>query len=228
MLGTCRSREIAQHVELWVRSMIQQYRPFLLVRDGFYPEPERVRRIAQSMNFSRREGITGYMSTDAYLPSRLRSYIQGALPMKITRWKDDGTNGIFYCAFAGGGQRETPGVHYDTPLDDITIVVYLTPRLPVDCGTSLWMHKATRLIAPPSRSDSRRLGIPIQTIRDRLESASTRRNSWIEVDRAGYRFNRMVAYPSGLLHSATRHYGSGLADGRIYQTFRIGVDWSTA
>jgi hypothetical protein len=37
----------------------------------------------------------------------------------------------------------------------------------------------------------------------------------------------MVAYPSGMLHSASRHYGSNLRDGRIYQTFRIGVDWSS-
>jgi len=50
---------------------------------------------------------------------------------------------------------------------------------------------------------------------------------WMEMDRIGYRFNRMVAYPSGALHSATNHYGGTLKDMRMYQTFRIGVDWKT-
>ena len=53
------------------------------------------------------------------------------------------------------------------------------------------------------------------------------RSKLIETDRIGYKYNRMVAYPSGALHSATQHYGGTLKDGRIYQTFRIGVDWKT-
>ena len=60
-----------------------------------------------------------------------------------------------------------------------------------------------------------------------LERDSRYRQRWIEIDRVGYRPNRMVAYPSGVLHSATRHHGASLRRGRLYQTFRIGVDWST-
>ena len=50
---------------------------------------------------------------------------------------------------------------------------------------------------------------------------------WIETDRIGYQCNRMVAYPSGCLHSATRHFGGGNDHGRLYQTFRVGVDWAS-
>jgi hypothetical protein len=64
-------------------------------------------------------------------------------------------------------------------------------------------------------------------LRHVLERDAGRRERWIEIDRIGYRPNRMVAYPSGVLHSATRHYGGSLADGRLYQTFRVGVDWGT-
>jgi hypothetical protein len=30
-----------------------------------------------------------------------------------------------------------------------------------------------------------------------------------------------------VLHSATRHHGATAGGGRVYQTFRIGVDWSS-
>ena len=43
----------------------------------------------------------------------------------------------------------------------------------------------------------------------------------------GYARNRMVAYPSGCFHSATRHFGGSNADRRLYQTFRVGVDWAS-
>ena len=64
-------------------------------------------------------------------------------------------------------------------------------------------------------------------LRNQLEEESRQRNKWIEIDRAGYQYNRMVAYPSGMFHSATNHYGGDLENGRIYQTFRIGVDWES-
>jgi hypothetical protein len=64
-------------------------------------------------------------------------------------------------------------------------------------------------------------------LRIQLEHESKDRSKWIEIDRVGNKFNRMVAYPSGAFHSATRHFGSALGTGRIYQTFRIGVDWDS-
>jgi hypothetical protein len=67
----------------------------------------------------------------------------------------------------------------------------------------------------------------VNDIRNCFEKDTKQRSKWIEIDRAGYRFNRLVAYPSGALHSATKHYGSEINDVRLYQTFRIGVDWST-
>jgi hypothetical protein len=64
-------------------------------------------------------------------------------------------------------------------------------------------------------------------LRDLLEKESKMREKWVEIDRIGNRFNRMVAYPSGIFHSATKHFGSNMNNGRIYQTFRVGVDWNT-
>lgn len=204
-------------------------RRFLLVRDDFYSDPEEVRHIAQSMKFELCEGITGYMTSRVYHPPGIKRRLEQVLGVKIKRFDDDPDqgNGIFYQAFSRGEQKEIPGVHYDEPYDDITVLIYLTPDLPLDCGTSLWQHRATGLVNAPTQRDARRLRTTLTALRERLERDSEKRPKWIEIDRAGYRFNRMVAYASGMLHSASRHYGANLRDGRIYQTYRIGVDWSS-
>jgi hypothetical protein len=200
---------------------------FLVVRDDFYEDPDAVRARALEMTYRERAGITGYMSDAAYHQRGVRRRLEQALALKITRWDVDPKegNGIFYCAFARGGRKEVPGVHYDEPVDDVTAVIYLTPGLPLPCGTSLWQHRSTELIAAPTRKDAHRLGINLGKLRDRLERDSEKRDRWLEVDRAGYKYNRMVAYPSGMLHSASRHFGGSLEGGRIYQTFRVGVRW---
>jgi len=204
-------------------------RRFLLVRDDFYSDPEDVRRIAQSMKFEETGDITGFMTSEVYHPAGVRQRLERVLGVKITRWDEDPDqgNGIFYLAFSRGSQKETPGVHSDEPYEDITVLIYLTPGLPADCGTSLWEHRATGLVNAPTQRDARRLNTTLTKLRDRLETDSENRQKWIEIDRAGYRFNRMVAYASGMLHSASRHYGANLRDGRVYQTYRIGVDWSS-
>lgn len=202
---------------------------FLLVRDGFYVAPQLVYRAAQGADYFEPPGWTGFRSRRVYHERGVRQRLERLLGVRITRWDTDPEegNGVFYQGFSKGSRAEVPGVHADWPYDDITCVVYLTPDLPPDCGTSLWRHRATGLETVPNSADARRLGQPLNELRETLERDALRRNRWIEIDRAGYRFNRMVAYPSAMLHSATRHHGKSSTDGRLYQTFRIGVDWSS-
>ena len=200
---------------------------FLVVRDDFYPDPDAVRRIAQSMKYYEPPGITGFRTDEVYHKRGMRRRLELILGTQITRWDDDPEegNGIFYHGFSSGARKEIPGVHYDDPEDDITVLIYLTPGLAPEYGTSLWQHKSTGLTRAPTQADARRLGITLTSLRERLERDSENRRRWIEVDRAGHKYNRMVAYASGMLHSASRHFGSSLATGRLYQTFRLGVDW---
>jgi hypothetical protein len=206
-----------------------RYPRFVFVKDDFYRDPLAVWRAAQRAQYHQPAHVTGLRSTTVHHEPGVRRRLERLLGIRITRWDTDPAeeNGVFYQGLAAGRRKEAPGVHADIPCDDITAVVYLTPGLPVDCGTSLWMHKSTGLTDPPTARDARRLGIGIAALRDRLERDSRRRERWIEIDRIGYRANRLVAYPSGALHSATRHHGSSAADGRLYQTFRIGVDWAS-
>jgi hypothetical protein len=207
----------------------ESFRRFLLVRDGFYSDPDRVRRLARSMPYAERKGITGFMTVDPYQEPGVRRRLEQILGVRITRWdtsSDDG-NGLFYGGFSGGTNKEVPGVHFDEPVDDVTVVVYLTEGIPFGCGTSLWQHKPTGLTLAPSRADARRLNKPLARLRRQLERDTTTRERWVEIDRVGYRYNRMVAYPSAVFHSATKHYGRSVEGGRLYQTFRIGVDWGS-
>lgn len=200
---------------------------FLFVKDDFYDDPVKVYRAAQEATYYEPEGYTGYRSTTVYHEPGIRTKLERLLGTRITRWDTEPAdeNGVFYQAFSKGRKKEVPGVHADAPFDDITVVVYLTPGLPFDRGTSLWIHKRTGLGSAPTARAARRLRMKLADLWDLFEKDSRDRSKWIEVDRAGYRANRMVAYPSGLMHSATNHHGGGLNDVRLYQTFRIGVDW---
>ena len=205
------------------------YPRFLIVKDNFYAEPEKVYQSALQSTYYEPAHVTGYRSIKVYHEKGAKAKLEKILGIKITRWDIDPVeeNGVFYQGFSKGKKKEVPGVHSDEPYNDLTIVIYLTPGIPVNCGTSLWMHKQTGLTYPVTPADARRLKVKYTELKNQLEWESKDRSKWIEIDRAGYRFNRMVAYPSGIFHSATNHYGGSLTGGRIYQTFRIGVDWNT-
>jgi len=205
------------------------YKRFLIVKDDFYDDPQKVYNEAKNAKYHEPRHYTGFRSLNVYHEPGVKQKLETILGIKITRWDTDpkDENGVFYFGYAKGKLKEVPGVHSDYPHDDITALVYLTPDLPFDCGTSLWMHKKTGLMDPPSASDARRLKMKVSDIRNTFEEETRLRNKWVEIDRVGYRFNRLVAYPSGALHSATKHYGSAIQNVRLYQTFRIGVDWKT-
>jgi len=206
-----------------------KYQRFIRVVDNFYAHPAAVYRRARTAAYFEPEDATGYRSRAVFHEHGVRARLQRLLGLRIVRWDTDPDegNGVFYMGLARGRRREVPAVHFDHPSDDVTVVVYLSPGLPADCGTSHWMHRATGLADAPTAADARRLGRPVDELHHVLARDAGRRERWIEIDRIGYRPNRLVAYPSGVLHSATRHFGGNTADGRLYQTFRVGVDWRT-
>jgi len=205
------------------------YPRFVIVKDDFYDDPLQVYQEAATANYYEPRYYTGLRSRAVYHQPGVKQKLEKILGIKITRWDKDplDENGVFYCGYAKGAKKEIPAVHADHPHDDMTVIIYLTPDLPFDCGTSLWMHRKTKLTDAPTAADARRLKIKLKDLQQLFETDSKKRSKWLEIDRMGYRFNRMVAYPSGAMHSATNHYGATIKDVRFYQTFRIGVDWST-
>lgn len=206
-------------------------RRFLTVIDDFYPDPERVRARALAAEYEEADGLVGWR-TRPYQPPGVRALIERLLRARIKIWPDDPENlrvgnGSFFFGLSRGRLAETPGVHFDTPSGFVTLVVYLTPGAALDTGTSLWRHRPTGLTARPTPAEARRLGQSVGDLIDTLVDDGTNPRKWAEIDRVGNVYNRAVFYRSGLLHSATRHFGSGLRNGRIYQTFRFGVEWES-
>lgn len=201
------------------------YKRFIVVRDDFYANPSRVHELAEHAEYYEPEDAVGFRSRTIYHEPGVKQKLQQMLGIKIIHWGEvpERDNGVFYRTFSD----EIPGIHYDEPYNDVTVLVYLTPNLPADCGTSLWRHKKTGLCDPPTANDARRLKLGLRQLRFTLAAESKKRSKWREIDRIGYKFNRMVAYPSGAYHSATKHYGNPTKNGRLFQAFRLGVDWNS-
>lgn len=202
---------------------------FLMAVDDFYPDPLAVRRRALQMTYSEPEGLVGWR-TRCYQPRGIKERIEQRFRVHIPEWDDDldeirGCNGVFFTSYAKGDRGERVGIHYDDPLRWVMFLIYLTPNAPYDAGTSLWQHRATGLTHPPSPTDAKRLGSTVEKILAILERDSRIRSRWVEIDRVGNVFNRAVMFPGGFYHSASRHFGSGFENGRIYQSFHFPVSF---
>lgn len=200
---------------------------FIRVADNFYPNPDAVRKRALGMTYTEPENLVGWR-TKCYQPRGIKARIERKFSVEITEWDDDpdfieACNGVFFTSYAKGDRGETVGVHYDEPLRWVMFLIYLTPGAPYDAGTSLWQHRATGLCRPPSPSDAKRLGSTVETLLATLERDAHTRSRWVEIDRVGNVYNRAVMFPGGFYHSASRHFGSGLRNGRIYQSFHFPV-----
>ena len=201
---------------------------FFQVVDGFYPNPDRVRQRALDLSYSEPEGLLGWR-TRAYQPSGVRELIEKKFRIRIGYWEEDLTaieacNGVFFRAYSSGRYKEKVGVHYDDPANWMMLLVYLTPNAPTDAGTSLWQHRKTALIAKPTARDGKRLGIGTRELIQIIERDSQKPKCWKEIDRVGNVYNRALMFPSGLLHSASKHFGSHSMVGRLYQSFHFPID----
>ena len=200
---------------------------FVRIADGFYPNPHAIRRRALAMTYREPDQLVGWR-TRAYQPPGVKQRIEDRFGVSIRYWEEDldaieACNGVFFTSYSSGPRSETAGVHYDQPPAWIMFLVYLTPDAPYDAGTSLWQHRKTGLYAKPTRRDAERLKSTIEELDAILDRDALIRNRWIEIDRVGNVFNRAMMFPGGFFHSASRHFGSNIGNGRIYQAFHFPV-----
>lgn len=225
--GKRSDQEGREHAEIMPHN-IRGMKRFIMVVDDFYPDPVAVRKRALAMTYTEPESVVGWR-TKAYQPRGIKELIEKKFNVRIPVWEDDRDrielcNGVFFTSYAKGDRAERVGIHYDDPLRWVMFLIYLTPNAPYNAGTSLWQHRKTGLVKPPTPRDAERLGVPIPELHDILNRDAKVRSRWIEIDRVGNVFNRAVMFPGGFLHSASRHFGSGLEDGRIYQSFHFPVE----
>jgi Family of unknown function (DUF6445) len=194
------------------------------IADRFYANPDDIRKRALAMKYAEPESVIGWR-TQVWQPRGIKRLIEKVFRVQIDYWDDsrlsEGGNGVFFTAFSKGQRAEKVKVHFDEPSDWMSLLVYLTPNAPADCGTSFWQHRETGLTAKPARRDSLRLGLSLEELRQVIERDGWNRKSWIEIDRIGNFYNRAVMFPARLFHSATHHFGHNLRDGRLYQSFHF-------
>ena len=200
---------------------------FIRVADDFYDDPLAVRKRALEMTYTEPEGLVGWR-TKAYQPRGMKERIEKRFGVEIPYWEEDknaieACNGVFFLSYSKGSYGERVGIHYDDPPQWVMFLIYLTPNAPYDTGTSLWQHRKTGLVHKPTKRDAGRLGTTVGKLEATLLRDSKVRNRWIEIDRVGNVFNRAVMFPGGFMHSASRHFGSGFENGRIYQSFHFPV-----
>jgi len=194
--------------------------------ERFYSNPDNVRARALAMKYSEPENVTGWR-TQVWQLRGIRRLIERAFRVQIDYWDDsksiEGGNGVFFTAFSKGQHAEKVKVHFDEPPDWMSLLVYLTPNAPSDCGTSFWQHRETGLTAKPTRSDASRLDLSLEELKSMIERDGWKRKAWIEVDRVGNVYNRAVMFTAGRFHSATHHFGQNLHNGRLYQSFHFPI-----
>jgi len=197
------------------------------VIDNFYDDPYAMREKAFQYKFEEPKDITGWRTTQGFIPKNLSKLVRNTLgrPIKFLE-KPQGTiydNGVFFLSFSKGKIKEKPCPHFDDPFDEHVCLVYLSENIPHDCGTSFFKHKSTGLESYPTRSDLRRLGMKRKDALQILDRDANYPNRWIETSRIAHKFNRAVIFPCASLHSATKHYGDSINNGRIYHlmTFKL-------
>ena len=87
-------------------------------------------------------------------------------------------------------------------------MVYLSPDAPVDCGTSLLMHKSTGIrTSDDPNSDSAFIG------------GFYDKTKFEVVDVIGSIFNRLVIFDSRCIHAACQYLGNSKETGRLTHLF---------
>ena len=195
----------------------------ITIIDNFYPNPKTIAKKVARMEFVEPEDVTGWRTNCGYFPPNIIELIESRSGFRVDYiQKPLGTphdNGTFFHTFANGKKKEIPGVHWDTPLDQLICIVYLSEGIPAQCGTSFYRHRSTGLESAPFAKEAKRLGYQTQQLRQLLDRQSRQISKFEEIDRVGYRFNRAVIFPAKRLHAATAHYGEDIEKGRIYQIF---------
>ena len=197
----------------------------IAVVDDFYRDPERVVRFARELAFESRGEVLGRCS-ERFQAGGIRRRIETAFAIEIKRWetvadRNEYQNGSLFLNSGVEERRQVPCIHHDTPRSWATLLVYLSENPVLDCGTSMWTHRATGLSAAPTHGDTVRLSQDRAELERRLMRDSHRPARWAETLRIGNVFNRAVLFSSSLFHSTSRYDAKFSASRRMVQAFRF-------
>ena len=179
--------------------------PEIVVVDDFLDDPDAVRDIALSQTFVKMHSA-GVRTEEQFLHlAPYRQDFSQILGRELTNWDDNDANGRFQCCLA------SDAVPYHSDSQSRAGVLFLTPNAPLDAGLSFFLGRLSGIRRRMSDPELMRLTFG--------GGAEFDRDRWIEVDRVGNVYNRLVLFDAHLAHGATAYFGTTLGDGRLFQNF---------
>ena len=183
-------------------SMTTKVLPSFLVVDGFYSDPDSVRKFALQQKLSYHpNNHKGMRSDDVYRFPGLKERFEALLGTPIRGWDHYGTNGCFQINVAG------EQAVYHTDDQKYAGVLFLTPGAPGQAGTQFYRSKDG--IQKPDATNHR-------TVFKGGYYDSTR---FEKLDVVGNVYNRLVLFDAHMIHAADTYFGMGREDGRLIQLF---------
>ena len=173
------------------------------VIDGFYDNPDALRKFALLQNFNIEGNYPG-KRTVPFTEGGLKEHLEKIMNIKIDeeRWKAGEYTGTFQYV-----PKDIPTwVHADRH-NDWSCVVFLHPNPAPNSGTSFYKH-----IPTGSRMYSDNNG-------EYIEGDGDRWDRWEKTDTVGNVFNRAVIFKGELWHAADEYFGINKHDARLFQTF---------
>jgi hypothetical protein len=175
----------------------------LIIYDGFYENPERIREMALKLPFWVMGQFPG-LRTEAVegdLFYHLRDHLQNIMGKKISQWE-----GGYNSAFQYSLSEDASWIHHDNN-NGWAAVVYLNPEAPKSAGTCFYKHKRTGIIK--HQENQINFNDYVQDMED-----------WEEIERVDNVFNRAIIYRGNYYHrSAPEKFGINKWNGRLFQTF---------
>jgi hypothetical protein len=180
----------------------------LFVVDNFYEDPLAVRDFALSQLYFDDAGYLGMRTRKQFFFEGVKEKFEEIIGEKITDWQDQGMNGRFQTCKAG-----TPLV-YHSDAQRWAAMVYLTPNAPIECGTSFYRHKETKIHHVSKIDWDKGEGLKVfnqQTFVDKTP--------YEMVDTVGNIFNRLVIFDGGLIHAASEYFGWDIPSSRLFHMY---------
>lgn len=180
----------------------------LTIVDDFFPDPQVVREMALSHDFTQEPEHDGhkYPGFAPVKDDRFLRYLEGLL------LQSTGTEfSIRMAHFAAGtaDHRTVQWIHADNGCAKFAGVVYLFDE--PGCGTAFWQSADTK--AHGLKDHLEWLKIPdkgwVENIAYDIQEAGKSQDHWTRTDYADSRFNRLIVYPTDRFHSRWPEHGFG-------------------
>ena len=179
----------------------------VVVVDDFLSNPDELRELALSQDYEEKHSV-GVRSAQFLWAGVYKPAFEALLGVEIFDDQFSEHNKCNTC-FQWCEARTPVVIHSDQ--QQYAGALYLTPNAPPESGTSFYQHKSTGLREPSDNRAEMDITFAEGTLFDRTK--------WVEVDRIGNVYNRLVLWNGKAIHSGSAYFGAEIRNARLFQVF---------